>query len=375
MNRKLKNPFLLTGYYGKEYFCNREDELAALEDHFDNERNVVLYSWRRLGKTALIQCFMAELEAKKKAETIYIDLLGTRTIDDAILGITRAVFNKYGKTSSGISNAIVKLISSIGLDISFDAQSGNPTISFGIKRGNGFHEKSLEALGDFLQQRKKVVLIAIDEFQQIKHYSEQNTEAVFRTWMQQFPALRFIFSGSHRNMMQAMFTERSRPFYQSAQLLQLGAIDFYKYELFINQHFKANKKEIGSDSIDAIYAWSRKQTYCIQLICNRLFGLYSKIELKNLQQVFDDILKEESAVFGNYTNLLTDIQWRLLLAIAKEEPLHAPTAKEFITKYNFGASSTVSTAITKLVESEMIIKEDDKYLVHDVLLARWLQSL
>jgi len=40
MIRKLKNPFLLAGYYGKDYFCNREKELAELENHFGNERNV-----------------------------------------------------------------------------------------------------------------------------------------------------------------------------------------------------------------------------------------------------------------------------------------------------------------------------------------------
>ncbi len=375
MKRKLKNPFLLAGYYGKEYFCDREDELAALEDHFDNERNVVLYSWRRFGKTALIRCFMAHLEEQKKAETIYIDLLGTRTIDDAILNITRAVYNKYGKANSGISAKIVKLISAIGLELSFDPNTGVPSISFGIKRANGLHEKSLEALGDFLQHRKNVVLIAIDEFQQIKHYPEQNGEAVFRAWMQQFPGIRFIFCGSHRNMMQSMFAEKSRPFYQSSQLMQLGPIDIKKYGLFIKEHFEANKKEICNDTVEQVYNWSRKQTYCIQLICNRLFGLYNRVEVKHLQQVFDDILNEESAVFSNYTNLLTHTQWRVLQAIAKEEPLSTPTAKEFIQKYNLGASSTVSTALNKLMETEIVIKDEDKYLVHEVLLARWLQSL
>ncbi len=375
MKRQLKNPFLLAGYYGKEYFCDREDELAALEDHFDNERNVVLYSWRRFGKTALVQHFMAHLEEQKKAETIYIDLLGTRTIDDAILNITRAIYSKYGKVNSGISAKIVKLISAIGLDLSFDPNTGIPSISFGVKKENSMPEKSLEALGSFLQQRKNVVLIALDEFQQIKHYPKQNGEAVFRAWMQQFPDIRFIFCGSHRNMMQSMFAEKSRPFYQSAQLLQLGPIGKIKYELFIKQHFQEHKKDIGSDVVEQMYIWSREQTYCIQLVCNRLFGIYNRVEVKHLQQVFDAILNEESAVFSNYTNLLTHTQWRVLQAIAKEEPLRTPTAKEFIQKYNLGATSSVSTALNKLMETEIVIKDEDKYLVHEVLLARWLQSL
>ncbi len=375
MKRQLKNPFLLAGYYGKDYFCNREEELAELENHFENERNVVLYSWRKYGKTALIRCFIDDLEKQKKAESLYIDLLGTRTIDDAILNITRAVYNKYGKTNGGISAKIVKLISSIGLELSFDPNTGAPTIGFGFKKADGVPEKSLEALGDFLQSRKAVVLIALDEFQQIKHYPKQNGEAVFRTWMQQFPTIRFIFSGSHKNMMQMMFAEKSRPFYQSAQLMQLEPIDLKNYEKFIKQHFESHNRRISTDVIKDIYRWSRSQTYCIQLVCNRLFGLYENVEKKHLQTVFDDLLKEESAVFSNYTNLLTHTQWSVLQAIAKEEPLQSPTANDFIKKYNLGAASTVSTALKKLLESEIVVKDDGKYLVHEVLLARWLQSL
>lgn len=375
MKRKLNNPFILTGYYGKEYFCNREEELTVLENHFNNERNVVLYAWRRLGKTALIQCFMAQLEENKSTETLYIDLLGTRNIEEAVLQITKAVYRKYGKTSSGISASLIKLFSSIGIEMSFDPQTGNPAISLGLKNFGTYPNQSLEALGNFLKNKKKPILIAIDEFQQIKHYPEQNGEAVFRGWMQQFPAIRFIFCGSHRNIMQSMFTEKNRPFYQSAQLLQLMAIDFNEYKAFIQYHFKSHKKEISEDAIQQIYDWSRQQTYCIQLICNRLFGSVNKVEITHLQSLFDEILKEESAVFSNYTNLLTDAQWRVLQAIAKEEPLYAPTASDFINKYKLGASSTVSTAMNKLMETEIVIKEADKFLVHDVLLARWLQSL
>ena len=375
MIRKLKNPFLLAGYYGKDYFCNREKELAELENHFENERNVLLYSWRKYGKTALIRCFIDNLEKQKKAQALYIDLLGTRTIDDAILNITRAVYNKYGKANGGISAKIVKLISAVGLELSFDANTGIPSISFGIRRTNDMPEKSLEALGDFLQTRKTVVLVALDEFQQIKHYPQQNGEAVFRAWMQQFPAIRFIFSGSHKNMMQLMFAEKSRPFYQSAQLMQLETIQLKHYKQFIKHHFASHNKSISTDAIQEIYCWSRSQTYCIQLVCNRLFGLYDNVETGHLQQVFEDILKEDSAVFSNYTNLLTHTQWHVLLAIAKEEPLQSPTANDFIKKYNLGPPSTISTALNKLLESEIVVKDDDKYLVHEVLLARWLQSL
>ena len=60
--KKLLNPFLLTGFYGKEYLCDRVSELNELKDHFNNERNVVLFSWRRIGKTALLKCFLKDIK-------------------------------------------------------------------------------------------------------------------------------------------------------------------------------------------------------------------------------------------------------------------------------------------------------------------------
>lgn len=51
------NPFVLTGYYGKTWFCNREEEINMLKDHVLNDRNVVMYSLRRMGKLLLSNVF------------------------------------------------------------------------------------------------------------------------------------------------------------------------------------------------------------------------------------------------------------------------------------------------------------------------------
>ena len=88
MSKKPNNPFPIGGYWGKGYFCDREKELETLNEHLANERNVVIYSWRRLGKTMLIKHFMAEMESKQKAEILYIDLLGSISMQQAIENIS-----------------------------------------------------------------------------------------------------------------------------------------------------------------------------------------------------------------------------------------------------------------------------------------------
>ncbi|MCH7414060.1 ATP-binding protein [Belliella sp. R4-6] len=372
--KKPDNPFVLNTYHGKAYFCDREDDLIALQEHIKNGRNVVLYAWRRLGKSALVHRFFEELEGSGDYETLYVDFLGAISMEDAVKELSSAVFERFGKNKSGINATIQKLISSIGATISFDPISGTPTLNLGLSP-SGNEEQSLHALGEFLDQRKKRVVVAIDEFQQVATYSETNAEAMFRTWVQKFPSIRFIFSGSHRGMMAEMFLEKNRPFYLSAQLLSLDPIPFEKYNPFIQAHFRAKRKMISEEIIKSILDWSRGQTYTIQLICNYLYAQCQEVKEADVQRVKTDILAQHQAIFANFPKMLTKTQWKVFQAIAKEEPLRNPLSKEFISKYRLGAASTVSTAIKSLQKQELVIEDDGVFLVHEVLLARWMARL
>lgn len=367
------NPFLLIGYHSKRYFCNRTTEVEWLQDNVANERNSVLYSWRRLGKTAVVQCVLKELERSKKAETVYTDILATQSMEEAVLQIARAITHRYGKASSGAGSAFMKMLGKIGFDISIDPMTGLPSLSMGMRHGPKA-EHSLHSLGEFLMSRKEPIVLAIDEFQQVSRFDAQNGEAVFRSWAQQFPELRFIFSGSHRQMMESMFAERNRPFYRSAQLMELKPIDKKEYRKFINKQFKAGGKTISPDVIDGVYTWSRGQTYCIQLLCNRLYASYQKVEPKHLPKVIDEVLQQENNIFSNYFSLFTKTQWNVMRAVAKEEPLTNPLSKDVLSRHQLGAASTVGSALAQLQEKEFVIKDDGQYLVHDVIFARWLQA-
>ncbi len=374
MGKEPENPFVLSGYYGKKWFCNRDEELSQLTRHIENERNVVLYAWRRLGKTALIKQFFSDLEGSGNYECLYVDVMATQTLSEALEAITKAVFNRYGKTSAGLTSALQRLLASVGVSLKFNQTTGVPEIFFGLQSPS-VEKKTFDALGDFLSNRKKNVVIALDEFQQVTHYGNVNAEAIFRNWMQEYPDIRFIYSGSHRTLMTSMFTEKSRPFYQSSQLLSLEPIAEVEYSNFILHHFSENGKTIDEETIPELYKWCRGQTYTIQRVCNYLFDYFENAKAKDLQSVFDKIIEQDKPMFANYQKMLTKMQWRVLKAIAKEEPLKNPMGKEFVQNYGLGATSSVQAALKSLQKKEIIIREEDNYLVHDVILARWLQAL
>lgn len=373
---KKKNPFNLPGYTAKKYFCDREDELAALHENFDNDRNTVLFSWRRMGKTSLIRYFLSELEKSKKVETLYIDLLATRDSQEAIRAISTATYERFGKTAkSGLTETLQQLFGKLGVEMSFDPITGLPSIGFSINRSNENLEVSLTAIGEYLMSKKVKVIIAIDEFQQISHYPDSKGEALFRSWMQSFPELRFIFSGSHRGIMTSMFTSESRPFYRSAQLMSLNAIDQAKYRPFILAHFKAGGKKVDAAILDAVFEWSCGQTYAIQLICNKLYGRYDQISLKEYHVMIDEILEQESPFFSQLTNLLSKTQWNVLIAIGRGGRVKNPLSSKFMKSNNLKAASSVNTALKMLQTKEIVVRDDDAYRVHDILFMRWMQRL
>jgi len=63
---KSKNPFLVAGYGGPEYFCDREKETEKIISALRNNRNISLISPRRFGKTGLIHHVFYRLRNEKE---------------------------------------------------------------------------------------------------------------------------------------------------------------------------------------------------------------------------------------------------------------------------------------------------------------------
>ena len=84
---------------------------------------------------------------------------------------------------------------------------------------------------------------------------------------------------------------------------------------------------------------------------------------------------DEAPQFANYQLLLTSFQWKLLLALAREEQVANPMAQHFLLAHQLGAASSVSAALGMLEKKEFVIYVNGSYTLHDTLLMRWLQQL
>ena len=82
-SRRIANPFLVYGYEGPHYFCDREEETRKLVSALENGRNVTLAAPRRIGKTGLIHnVFHQVRNSGDDIICIYVDIFPTRCLAD-----------------------------------------------------------------------------------------------------------------------------------------------------------------------------------------------------------------------------------------------------------------------------------------------------
>lgn len=367
------NPFVITGYYSPEYFCDREKEYERIISAINNGRNITLFSIRRLGKTGLIEHVFNKLKTNKNLLLFYIDILPTNNFNDFINLFATIVFKKLESKSEKFIKRIGEIFMNIRPVISFDPNTGIPNLQLNIQSPEDAN-KSLENIFEYLDQSGKKIVIAFDEFQQITNYPEKNIEALLRTNIQKARNINFVFSGSLKHILISIFSRYGKPFYQSSEMLQLDRIDQEKYLNFIIKNFSRGGKNINKNTALQILELCRFHTYYVQFLCNRLYGLKdTNITEELVNEVLNSILKENEAVYINYKNLLTAYQWKVLKSVAYEGNAKLLTSKTFISKYDLGISSSVHTAVKSLLNKEMIYKENDYYYVYDVFLERWLE--
>lgn len=334
----INNPFVMYGYKGAEYFCDREKETEKMMTSLHNERNITLVAPRRMGKTGLIHHVFQQLEKQyDDVKCFYLDIFATKNLEQ-----------------------MVQLMA-----------SKIATFSWDLKPNEG--RESLKRIFEYMKQSGKRCYVAIDEFQQIMNYPEDGVEALIRSYIQFLPNVYFVFSGSQQHIMEEMFLSANRPFFQSSLVMSLPCIAESRYLSFANRLLSSQKREVDVDTFTYIYSQADSVTWYVQAI---LHGIYEhrdeQINKDLVDEVIQELIEEQAMAYQNYCAWLTENQQLLLLAIAKEQIVSSPLSQQFIITHHLPATSSVKTALKALVDKQLISKTPKGFFVSDRFFAKWL---
>ena len=370
---KIKNPFLIYGYAGPEYFCDREEETSRLASALQNGRNVTLMSPRRMGKTGLIHNVFDRLQRDGgDVVCVYLDVFATRCQSDFVSMLGRAVVSRVTSLSQKALASLGSILKSCKLVFSADPLSGAPQV--GIDFNPQQADNTLKEIFDYLKQSPYECFIAIDEFQQIAEYPETGLEASLRSYAQFCPNVHFVFSGSRQHLMSEIFDSPKRPFFRSTQKMAIGPIPEKSYYLFAADWMSKAGITLPQEVFGELYAMFEGHTWYVQNVLNHLYEYHpEQVSRQVLTDCIAEIVQSEEEDFKRHLNLLTANQCQLLRAIGRARCVAAPNAIAFIHAYGLKGASSINKALTYLLQNEYVYHSEKGYIVYDRFMGLWLE--
>ena len=368
---KLDNPFLIRGYAGPEYFCDRISETRQLVSAISNGRDVTLVAPRRYGKTGLVHNALRFLE--KDHATVYLDIFAIEDITSFVQAFAAAVLGRLDSPSERVGRKLISFFRSCRPTMT-PQEDGTFEFSFNLAPSQA--KSTLKDTFDYIASRKRKVVIAIDEFQQIREFPEKGVEALLRSYIQFLPNAHFIFAGSRKHMMDAMFVSPKGPFYMSTQLMALGPIDAKKYGDFAAAFFRGGRRTFNPEAFRHLYDRFDGITWYVQAILNRIWthggGLDSA---KQVDDTVDELVLEAEPFYFDLLRSQTSAEQSILKAVGREGTAESISAGDFIRRNALPAASTVRSAAAKLRERDLLYRTDAGYTIYDRFFGAWLKRL
>jgi AAA+ ATPase superfamily predicted ATPase len=373
--RRLSNPFVIGKYVDKEYFCDREKESELLVHHIVNGRHVTMMSERRMGKTGLIEHVFTN-SLSNDYETFLIDIYTCKNLREMVYLLANEVFKKISKKQP-LLERLLSIVRSLKTTLSYNTVTGQP--EFGLGLGEITQpEITLDEILNYLETSDKVCIVAIDEFQKIADFEEDNIEALLRTKIQHLKNTQFIFAGSERHLLEGIFSDPARPFYNSVVFMQLQPIEQSEYVKFCQRLFLLYDKSVSESLVSRLYDCFQGITWYLQLSMNEAFTMAERggyVGEDAYEHILNHMVDSKRFTFEDRYASLTEKQKSVLLAIAAEFPKELVlTSQDFITKYNLKTASSVQTAVKGLTEKGILTDNHGTKRPTDLLFMLWLKK-
>lgn len=368
----IENPFITYGYESPEYFCDRKAETRELVTMLANGNHVALISPRRMGKTGLIHHCFAQDRIQEQFYTFLIDIYATKNLQDMVYRLGQGIVNRLKSRGQSAIDSFLRFVTSLRTGISFDGL-GNASwnIGMGDIKSPDF---TLEEIFNYLKAANKKCIVAIDEFQAIANYPEQNVEELMRTHVQNCRNAVFIFSGSQKSMMSEMFSSPARPFYQSVSMLFLKPVALTEYEIFARRHFENAGKQIAENVVKTIYERFDGITWYLQKVLNQLFATKDSVAIEDVDKAVQQIIHQNEEAYKDVLYQLTARQRDLLIAVSKEHKAKQITGASFIKRYNLSSASSVQKSAQTLIDKQLLTHQQGIYELYDKFMSEWLQQ-
>lgn len=373
----MKNPFKFGKPVSGEQFINRKKELKSLKQDILSDVNLILYSRRRTGKTSLILKLLAQLK-KEGHPIVYIDLFQADSINNFIEYYAEQIASAKESTLSKGFKWFAGRLKTLKPRIYFDEEM-RPAIEFGTTLSPKNQKKVLSevlALPEELASDRKKAIVVFDEFQDINNIGGIELEKELRATIQRQENVKYVFMGSKEHMIQQMFTDESRPFYQSGVIRKIDIIDRQEFLAYITHQFQKKhifvSKSIGNEICDL----ANDIPNYIQMLCYYIWNVANEkkpLAETDINMAVGELLTSQGDLYQNIMESLSLGQRALAKAIARLGGKHI-TSREYLISGKLTTSSTIYKNAQMLLDRNILEKVEAQYEFKDPFFELWLKT-
>jgi AAA+ ATPase superfamily predicted ATPase len=369
------NPFKFGTIVQGDQFYDRETETKKIIDTLTAGNNVVLFAPRRFGKTSLT-FKVIELLEKRGYICIYFDFFPVFSIQSFLKLYIDAV-QKQQKNLEKLVQFITSTIKHIRPKITF-GQDGKPELGIDIIETPVSVQTISQILDlpDKMGLKKKIVVV-FDEFQEIEKLNSYGLENLLRTKIQQQQNVSYLFLGSRTHMLNDMFNNKNRAFYNSAYHLQLPVLPEKDSIKFLKKKFADSSIEINDECAQYLIQTAGNIPYYIQMLASVVWQMaITKIKSIDNEMIDTSAFEIINNKFDYYTELFdrqSSKQKQLLLALTHSgENIFSA---EYTRQYHLNTPSTTQKSVAALQDAGIIEKEGNSYFISDPFFKRFLKRI
>jgi hypothetical protein len=375
----MDNPFIYGEIAPGDAFTDRETELERLVTDLADAQKVFLISPRRYGKSSLIRQALAAL-SRRGALTVDVTVSSHSSYLSFLEGYARAlatVETRLQRAREWLSSALSAARPEFRVDAR--ATSGSLSVAFPTvhsARDVAKLANDIFALpGKLATERKRTVIVALDEFQAVDSFNGGSVEHALRAAAQQQRQVGYVFAGSEPSLMEKMIGPK-RPFYKAGPVMRLQKIPPRLFADWIESRFQATRMKPEPGIGHAIVDLAGNLPYDVQRLAHetwddvRAAGRRA-VTLDDLHETLARLLGEQDTVFEAIWQRLTLPQRGVLRAVVLQggrELLSADTR----VRHRLGSTSTIQTSLNLLMKQDLLHKEDGQFVVVDSLLREWV---
>ncbi len=359
----MDSPFLYDNIAVKEHFFGRKEEIEGLNKIVEYSNNLLIFSKRRMGKTTLVEHFLY-LNSEDYIH-IYVDIFDIVSKEDFAKSLLKTLSNSQKSDIKTTIKTLTNLFKRVRVEPSIDSN----TLEFSIKPiiTTLSFEQMMEDFFHALKElsRKKKIIVAIDEFQQIVNIKDIKLDALLRKYIQQRERISYIFLGSKRHILTSLFSYKA-PLYELATHFELQPLKIKDIYDYAKQYIAINKEQV-----EYIFDLSDGETKLLLHILHLLYIQKQEITNTLINDILEEIIDSKDATFRMLFDTLNNNQKTALKILGKYN--NNFFSQEVLQDYNI-KKQTLKSSINALLRKELIDKNKNGYFVPDRTFELWIEK-